>query len=305
MRGLLPTLLLLLVLPGTGLGLERHAVPEGTYLIDWRGDFSAAEQDKLRDWLLHMSSAVAGLHGAWPRDPIRIAFKPFSTTGRFGPAEYATGPLPFARILRNAPEGILFHVNADKTLEEFITDWTAYHEFAHLFITYPGRADAWFSEGLASYYQNILQVRAGVLTPQQAIDRYAAAFQRGTDDAAHADLTLRALSADMYRRRAFMRVYWSGALYFLEADLQLRALPEPQSLDAVLRAYGNCCLKDGDERPARDIAADFDRVAGTELFLPLFDRYARTQAMPPYQELLDSDGLRRVLEQPAANATRK
>ena len=296
MRALLILAAFLLHAPVWGKGhLDELTVEHGTYLIDWRDDFSAAEQERLTAWLGHMDGVIASLHGSWPRDRIRVAFRGFA-----GGPSWATGALPFARILRNAPEGILFYVNPQASLDDLINDWTAYHEFAHLFITYPGRVGAWFSEGLASYYQNILQVRAGIISADEARRRYTAAFGRGAADNSHADLTLAELSRRMMERRAFMRVYWSGALYFLEADLALRALAEPLTLDDVLRKYGDCCLGDGDERPAIEIAAEFDRLAGTELFLPLFEQYAASRAIPPYEGILESAAFSELLQQSTA-----
>ena len=264
--------------------LEQHASAGGVYLIDWRGDFSAAQQDKLRAWLDHMGETISLLHGEWPRARIRIAFEPYSNRG----------PVPFAQILRNAPEGIRFLVDPREPLESFVADWTAYHEFGHLFIPYPGRADIWFSEGLASYYQNILQVRAGVLTADDAKQRYTAAFQRGTDDDEDSDLTLGDLSARMMERRAFMRVYWSGALYFLKADTVLRTAHD-MSLDDILREFGYCCLEDGRELRGRAMATEFDRIAGSEIFVPLYDRYESSNAMPPWRQLMKSAPLDAIL----------
>ncbi len=272
---------------------ERLEVGGGTFLVEWRGEFNARDQDKLRRWLAYMDGTISLLHGGWPRDPIRIAFKPSQSE-----APWASGPLPFARILRNAPEGILFYVDTAPKLQAFVDDWTAYHEFTHLFIPYPGRADIWFSEGLASYYQNILQMRAGVLTPDEVRERFAAAFGRGAADDGHADLTLDELSAAMMERRAFMRVYWSGALYFLEADLALRALDTPTSLDVVLRDYGTCCLRQGDTQSGRAIAAAFDKLAGTDLFAPLYERYAASRAQPPYGDLLAQADFAELLTAP-------
>jgi hypothetical protein len=277
-QALLATLLFLAPLWVQASHLEEFHTTRGTYLIDWRGEFTPSQQDKLRTWLNDIGATVSLLHGTWPRQRIRIAFKPNSY-----PA-----PLPFARVLRNNPEGVLFYVNPERPLNEFITDWTAYHELSHLFIPYPGKADVWFSEGLASYYQNVLQVRAGLLTPEQAIARFDAAFTRGSNDADHADLTLGELSANMRNQHAYMRVYWSGALYFLEADLQLRASDNASSLDDVLRDYGACCLIGGSEVPGRQIAAEFDRIAGKTLFVPLYDRYEASRALPGWQSLLES-----------------
>ena len=282
----------------TALARETHTVDGGDFLIEWKGDFSGAQRDRLRDWLSALDPAISQLHGAWPRPQIRIEFVPVDAIS--GASPYTSpSPVPFARVIRLRPEGILFYVDANKSLDAFVNDWTAYHELSHLFIPYPGRAGSWFSEGLASYYQNILQVRNGVLTPDQARDRLAAAFERGRANSQHGDLDLGELSRRMMERRAFQRVYWSGALYFLEADLALRARSQPDgaplTLDDVLRDFGECCLRDGEKMRARDIAKEFDRLAAADIFVPLFDRYEGTTAIPDWEPILGAPGTAEIL----------
>lgn len=278
---LLPVLALLTLCCGVQ-AAEREplVVPEGTYLIDWQGEFDAAQRAKLQDWLRAVAPTLTLLHGSWPADTIRIELKPVN---------YDTA-LPFATVLRGRPEGVQFYVNANRPLEEFITDWTTYHELSHLFIPFPGRADLWFSEGLASYYQNILQVRAGLLTPAETRARFTAAFGRGAADTDDADLTLTELSRQMRKRGGFMRSYWSGALLFLEADIALRERTptegQPGSLDDVLREYGRCCRVIGGETTGRELVAEFDRIAGGRVFADLYERYAQSTAMPRYGNAL-------------------
>ena len=48
-------------------------------------------------------------------------------------------------------------VDASASSRDLRTDWTASHEFAHLLLPYV--SDKWVSEGVASYYQNVLQAR--------------------------------------------------------------------------------------------------------------------------------------------------
>jgi len=275
--------------------LQSFPLEDGTFLIDWRDEFSAAQKQTVSDWLRHMGSSISLLHGTWPRERIRIALEKYSSSEA----------VIFGRILRRRPEGILFYVNPDRPLQEFVNSWTPYHELAHLFIPYPGRTDVWFSEGLASYYQNILRLRAGVLTTDEVITRFEAAFKRGDQDDEHADLTLGELSRDMRAKRAFMRVYWSGALYFMEADLALRQLAQPMTLDDVLRRYNDCCLPEGEIRRGRSLAADFDRLSNSSLFTDLYNKYENSHAMPAWQTLLKQAKDSGLLAAPSATTSVK
>jgi hypothetical protein len=270
-------------------GYERLEVSGSILLIDWQGEFSDAQRAKLKTWLDSVSQTVTLLNGSLPRPKIRIALKSY-------PASEA---VPFARVLRYDPEGVLFYVNPERPLDEFVTDWTAYHELTHLFIPYPGLDGVWFSEGLASYYQNILQFRAGLLSKEQTLQRLKGGFDRGRKDDGYSELTLGELTPIMREKHTFMRVYWSGALYFLEADIKLRQLTEgtdnPMTLDDVLRKFGYCCLLQDREWTGLEIAEQFDQIVGAPLFAPLYMSYEQTNAIPDYLPLLESPEMDAIL----------
>jgi hypothetical protein len=261
---------------------EEMPVAGGIMLIDWNGDYAQSERDKLKTWLVSTGETVTLLHGNLPRQTIRIELTAYPSS---------SSAVPFARVLRREPQGIEFFVNPTRPLSEFIKDWTAYHELSHLFIPFPGDADIWFSEGLASYYQNVLQYRAGLLTEKQTWQKLHDGFIRG-GDATDDELTLAELSPRMRERGAFMRVYWSGALYFLEADVALRARSNGQvTLDSVLRDFGECCLAQRQRWDGGRLAAEFDRIAASDIFRSLYASYADTTAIPDFEPVLAAAGV--------------
>ena len=93
----------------------------------------------------------------------------------------------------------------------------------------------------------------------------------------------------MHERRAYMRIYWSGALYFLEADIALRETAASgtgaNSLDEVLRIYDECCLTSY-RRSGLRMAQEFDRIADRTLFVPLFKSYQESTSIPDYEPLM-------------------
>ncbi len=252
-------------------------------LIKYSASLSLAEREKLKAWLDSVTATMLLLHGEPSRPKLRIVLEAYPT---------AKGPVPFGKIIRRDPEGVKFYVNPNQSLDNFISDWTAYHELTHLYIPYPGQADIWFSEGLASYYQNVMQYRAGLLSETEAWQKLVSGFERGRKDNRAPDLTLTQLSAELRSRYAFMRVYWSGALYFLEADMRLRAATDnTQSTDTVLRAFGECCLNSRRRWNGLEIATEFDRISGQDIFVSLFSEYAESTAMPDYTRLIETAGL--------------
>ena len=282
---LLPvSLLLALWLPGAAIAAESPTLQHNgvTFTLAWDGEFSADERSKMTTWLESVADTVTLLHGAPPRSEMRIVFKRYRSKSA----------VPFARVLRNGKQGIQFYVNPTFPLDDFISDWTAYHEFSHLFIPFPGRADIWFSEGLASYYQNVLLFRAGLLSEQEAWQKLYDGFERARADDRFPEMTLDELSRKMRETHAFMRIYWSGALYILQGDMQLRAATDSKlTLDKVLKEFGACCLNLERNWTGPEIAAEFDRIAGQPIFLPLYKTYETTTAIPPFMETLEAAGV--------------
>lgn len=285
--GLHLALAITLAAPAMAESGEELDVGNGRFVVEWRGQYSTGERDKLKNWLRSVAITMKKLHGTFPRERIRIVLEQF-TSARYR----SDSAVPFARVLRGRNQGILFYVNPESSLEDFIRDWTAYHEFTHLFIPFPGRADIWFSEGLASYYQNVLQYRGGLLTEEEAWQKLYDGFERGRADDGNAGYTLTELCINLRETHAFMRVYWTGALYFLEADLRLRKLGKNStSLDEVLEKFGRCCLDEHKDWRGIDIAVEFDRIAGSQLFVPLYKRFEKTTAIPYFMPVLNAAGI--------------
>ena len=137
-----------------------------------------------------------------------------------------------------------------------------------------------------------MQFRAGLLTEQETWQKIYEGFERGRNDDRDTDLTLAELTLRMREKRAFMRVYWSGVLYFLEADLALRKQDGGQySVDRILREFGTCCLDRPRRWSGRQIAAEFDRIAAADIFVPLYDEFADTTSIPDYLEPLAAAGV--------------
>lgn len=259
---------------------EPLSVPGGQLNIDWRSSFTQDEKVRLRAWLRHAAESASLLNGRFPLQETNILVQR---------AKRGRGPVPWAHTIRHTePEGVSFHVDAGASVEELISDWTATHEFSHLFLPYPGRKDIWISEGFASYYQNILMMRKGTLSEQQGWQKIADGFARGEADP-NQNVSLQTASKEMRERRAFKRVYWSGALYFFEADLALRQ--QGQSLDQVVTKFASCCRDQAKEWNGTAIALALDQAAKRNLFVPLYAHYEQTTQLPDYHAVLKNIGI--------------
>lgn len=216
-----------------------------------------------------VAQALASAYGALPRDDAQILVVPIP-----GSKE----PAPWGEATRGGGSAIHLFVGADAPRDALIQDWTATHEFSHLLHPYFGARGRWLGEGLASYYQNVLRARVGVLTAQEAWDKIQFGFERGRRETASQGMTLEDASRRMGRMRSFMRNYWSGAAYWMESDLALRQAGS--SLDAALRDYAACCYGDDPAQSPEDFIAGLDRIAPAARFVERYRRYIALTAFP-------------------------
>ncbi|HBK55748.1 MAG TPA: hypothetical protein DDZ76_05600 [Xanthomonadales bacterium] len=211
-------------------------------------------------------------------------------------------PTPWGQVARGGGSALRLFTGLDASEAERNEDWTLSHELSHLFHPYLGDGGRWLSEGLASYYQNVLRARAGILTPERAWSKLDAGFGRGHDERSTRGQRLSEVSAGY---RGTMRVYWSGAAYWLEADAALRER-HGQSLDAVLERFAERHLPAYQTWSPERFTAELDRLAGTRLFVPMYQRYAADTRFPDlddtYRRLGIGTGIQRLRSDPNAPA---
>jgi len=264
MRLLLP---LLLASAGTDAapGIERSLRAGDTELhvtVDTR---SPERAEQLHRWLAEVATASLAAYGRFPLDRARIRVEEIRSTD--------SSPVPWGQTLRQDDAAVLLYVRKGASLKELRNDWTAIHELAHLFHPYLGTRGRWLAEGLASYYQNVLRARVGLLGEEQAWQRLDAGFGRG-----RRAVTGVRLDALGQRHDGTMRVYWAGAAYWMEADLALRA--RGSDLDSVLAEYSRCCLRGTGRVEPEAFVAALDRIDGETVFGDLYRRYSASLEFP-------------------------
>ena len=260
--------------PGTvafGRFTERTlAVPGGELHVALLDGRPKADEQQIAAWLQAAAGAVATLYGRFPVASLQVVVVP----GAHGP-----GPVPSAYVLRGGGPGAHFFINQRRAAEEFRSDWSAVHELSHLLLPYVDSADAWLSEGVASYYQNVLRARAGIITAQEAWQSMVTSFERARHDVS--GVTLADATDRMYRNGDFMRVYWEGAAIMLLADQRLRERSGGrQSLDAVLEQLQRCCLSPEVAWHAADLLRQLDELTGGEVFAELYAHEVKADVFP-------------------------
>lgn len=248
--------------------------------VDVVGVDDPARVEMLQRWIRETADAAKTASG---RFPLRSAYVRVMQIDGSNPS-----PVPWGQTRRRDEVGVLLYVRRDATYAALRGDWTAIHELSHLFHPYLGERGRWLAEGLASYYQNVLRARAGVLSTDSAWERLDAGFRRGA--AAHAGTRMDAMGR---QRGGTMRVYWAGAAYWLEADLALRRDADT-SLDAVLDRYARCCLRGTASVAPEDFVAELDRIAGGDAFTTLYARYAGSREFPSLDSAYRQLGIERT-----------
>lgn len=234
------------------------------------GDRDRAEV--LHRWAAEAARATLTASGRFPLKAARARI--VQRPGRSSEA------VPWGQTSRRRGEvSVLLYVRPDAGLDELRADWTAVHEFSHLYHPFLGGDGRWLAEGLASYYQNVLRARAGLLQPEEAWRRLEGGFVRGRRATTGSGPEQAVALADIGRGRgATMRVYWAGASYWLDADLALRA--RGTTLDAVLDRYARCCLRGTASMTPEAFVAALDEAGGGGVFARLYREYAASRAFP-------------------------
>ena len=228
----------------------------------------------LQGWAVEAARATVLPSGRFPLRSARVEVREIDSR--------SSSPVPWGQTSRRDDVSILLYVRRGASHEQLRADWTAVHEFSHLAHPYLGERGRWLAEGLASYHQNLLRARAGLLAPDETWRRLDAGFRRG--EAVRDGATLEAMGR---QRGGTMRVYWAGAAYWLEMELTLRR-DHDTTLQDVLDRYAQCCLDGTAHVAPEDFVVALDRAAGVELFARRYRDYAGSTVFP---SLTDSYGV--------------
>jgi len=238
------------------------------------------------EWLTTALQATRTVTGDFPRDDVRIKLRATSRS---------SNAIAFGQVRRSQPPQLHFYVSPDASLQGLNADWRGYHEFAHLLIPFPGNDDIWFTEGFASYYQYLLQSRAGVISQDQAWEELLDGFTRGESDRSGRGWTLRSLSPNMWHERAYKRVYWTGAAFFLRVDIGLRTETDGRhSLDRTLALFHDCCMDHRRRWDAESLIDTLGELSVPEIWQREYRRTIDARAEPRYDEALARLGISRA-----------
>jgi len=261
---------------------QRLQYQERSITIEYPYGFSTTEKRATYLWLKEVSEALLTVYDQLPQERTIIEIK--RTRSRYE-------AVPWGHVERNRIPKVVLVINPELGFGAIRRDWTAYHELSHLFIPYKGWGDVWLSEGLATYYQNVTRVRTGDYSESKFWDKITSGLERGRRQHRWSHLTLTEVSNRQRETRQYMRIHWSGVLYWLLADASLRKANRG-SLDVALLRLNQCCQQQ--RLSAKEIVSQLDDLMGTQLFVPLFNDFSGSRHLPEYDALLSRLGIKQT-----------
>ena len=230
------------------------------------------------EWLRNSAFAVEQMYGAFPRERVQVSL-------RFAPGRGAH----FGLVFRAGGIGAHFWLGENTRAKDLRHDWVGVHELSHLSLPFIRTSEPWLSEGVATYYQYLLQARAGWISESEFWYRLLGGIRSAT--AAPRD-TLRKSAANMARTGDYRRVYWGGAVLVWLADVTLRVRSENSaSLDRALERLLGCCLPSEQRWTAQALAQKLDELTDDSVFQHVFNAHLDQISPPPLEHLLRNLGI--------------
>lgn len=224
----------------------------------------------LKRWVEEALRSAATLYGKFHKPRLHVAVVPVGPSFR---------PVAFGLVRRGGGPSVMLLVHENAGVEELVRDWTATHEFTHLGLPRMYSEDRWIAEGFATYYQEVLRARSGLITPEEAWGALARGFERGRYRG-----TRRPLWEDSLGFRSVGRIYWAGTAYMLDADIRLRQ--NGTSLDRAIENFQARWQHTKTAWHGRRVTRGLDLVSGEDVAAELAEEYGSMRRYPDTDALL-------------------
>lgn len=241
-----------------------------------------------------LPAATRALVVPWLTSAAKMASQPFARFPRrraqvvVVPSSASDEPVRFGTMNRGGGASAAMRLPLNAELDPLLHDWIALHEFCHLLHPFVDRESAWLPEGLATYFQEVLRVRAGVQTEQAVWQRMYERSQLGRT----AEHSLADESARMFSNGSFKMVYWAGASFALMADVEIRRQTRGRlSLDSVLAELGKTWAHQRQAFTAAEVLDRMDQVIGAPVLRALMTRWVQGPELPNLEALYTSLGV--------------
>ncbi len=258
---------------GDGYVLQAHEISVATYSVFGRFtgrtlelpggrielvllDGSPLEIDALASWVERRARWIADFYGRFPAPRTLLVLVPVGE----GAA------VVFGKLLPESAPGVAVLLGKRTGAEALERDWILLHELFHIGVPSFDGEGKWFDEGLATYFEPILRVRAGALSELELWREFARGMPRGLPALARYGLE---------RAPGYAGMYWGGAVYCLLADVELRKASRlTLGLEDAVRSVFERGGRSSDVWSLDETFSFAERALGTEVLSSLRARHA-------------------------------
>lgn len=210
----------------------------------------ARHRSDVLDWVGRAAAAVSGCLGQFPVKHLLIVVQP-------------GGNQPVGEGTTYGASRIVVHLESSARTADLRQDWVLTHEMFHLAFPTLNARYAWMMEGLSDYLEPVARARAGQITAQDVWREMVEGMPQGLPAAGDRGLD---------NTRTWERVYWGGDLFWLLADVRVRARTgNRRSIDDAIRAILGAGGNGGAEWTLDQVLTAADNATGTTVLKDLHD----------------------------------
>ncbi|HEU4406992.1 MAG TPA: hypothetical protein VFS43_17115 [Polyangiaceae bacterium] len=217
------------------------------------------DDERLAAYVASSAAAVAAFYGRFPVERALVVLTQVRGRG-----------VPFGKTSGNGGAAIVMLLGESLREADLRRDWVMVHEMVHLgFPWLPGR-HRWLEEGLATYVEPLVRLRAGLVAEEDIWREFVERMPQGLP---------RPGDRGLDRTPTWGRTYWGGAIFCLLADVEIRkrtggARSLEDALRGVVRAGGNASARWG----IGEALAAGDAAVGVPVLRELYDAMAERPA---------------------------
>ncbi|HVY29940.1 MAG TPA: hypothetical protein VHB79_25460 [Polyangiaceae bacterium] len=173
--------------------------------------------DDVTQWIRTSANAVRDFYGAFPVPRASLSVLPI-------PERDA---VVFGKVLPESEPGVALLLGQHATRKSLYSDWILVHELFHLGFPSFFEEGKWLDEGLATYYEPVIRVRAGLYTETELWNELEKDMPQGLPAFT---------TGGLEQANDFRGIYWGGAIASLVADVEARKRKVDAGLEVGLRA---------------------------------------------------------------------
>lgn len=161
----------------------------------------APARERLRRWAARSAGVVARYYGRFPMDDTQVVVESRPGSGIGHGVAFREGGI------------INVTVGSEITEQALRDDWVLVHEMIHLALPDLRRQHIWLSEGISTYVESVARVQAGDRPEAEVWFELMRGMPNGLPrDGDHG----------LDHTHTWGRTYWGGALFCLQADIDIR-----------------------------------------------------------------------------------